>query len=241
LRLIASATARLVEVVDEVEREGHWEGHRSPEAWTALKCGTTPAHARQLVATARGLRDLPRVRAAFEAGSITGDHVSVMVNRGLTSEHEAQALRLAEVASVSQLRTALSFLPQPEREDSPRPEPSVRFGQRAEGMWRAVIELFPEDGELFAKALEAGRDEVFCDSHPDLDGDPDPRGAQGNNLGRRGRARSTRGADRSAPNHPTHRVNHPTSPPGSTESRPPTTRHAAANTPTGPGSAGSNA
>ncbi len=83
--LIASATARLVQVVDEVERDGQWEGHRSPEAWTALKCGTNPGHARQLVATARGLRDLPQVRAAFEAGTITADHVAVMVNRGLTA------------------------------------------------------------------------------------------------------------------------------------------------------------
>ena len=174
--LIASATARLVQVVDEVEREGQWEGHRSVEAWTALKCGTNPGHARQLVASARGLRDLPAVRAAFEAGSITADHVAVMVNRGLTAEHEDQALRLAEVTSVSQLRTALSFLPEPEPEaDKPAPEPSVRFGQRANGMWRAVIELFPEDGELLAKALEAARDEVFRDTHPDLEGDPDPR------------------------------------------------------------------
>ncbi len=79
------------------------------------------------------------------------------------------------MTSVSQLRTALSFLPEPEPEaDKPAPEPSVRFGQGADGMWRAVIELFPEDGELLAKALEAGRDEVFRDSHPEVEGDPDP-------------------------------------------------------------------
>ncbi len=175
--LIASATARLVEVVEAVEREGQWEGHRSVEAWTALKCGTSGGHARQLVATARGLRDLPAVRAAFEAGTVTADHVAVMVNRGLTVAHEDQALQLAAVASVAQLGTALSFLPQPEAEpaERPTPAPSVSFGQRDNGMWRAVIELFPEDGALLAKAFEAGRDEVFRDSHPDLDGEPDPR------------------------------------------------------------------
>ena len=175
--LIASATARLVEVVEAVEREGQWEGHRSVEAWTALKCGTSGGHARQLVATARGLRDLPAVRAAFEAGSITADHVAVMVNRGLTVAHEDQALNLAAVASVAQLGTALSFLPQPDTDaaERPAPSPSVSFGQRDNGMWRAVIELFPEDGALLAKAFEAGRDEVFRDTHPDLDGDPDPR------------------------------------------------------------------
>jgi len=173
--LISAATAELVELLADVLDRDVWHGFgiKSPEHWAAVRFGVSAAHASRLVAAAQGLRELPKTRAAFAAGEITEDHVAAIVCAGVTSVHDVQVVGLAQVATVSQLRKGLSFLPKPpaeveaEPEQAPAPEPdpverpSVSFGFRDDGMWGIHGRLLPEDGELVQKALFAARDAEF--------------------------------------------------------------------------------
>jgi hypothetical protein len=150
----------------------HGYGIKSPEHWAAVRFGVSAAHASRLVAAAQGLRELPKTRAAFAAGEITEDHVAAIVRAGVTPVHDVQVVGLAQVATVSQLRKGLSFLPKPPAEPEPEPEqppaepapverPYVSFGFRDDGMWAIHGRLLPEDGELVQKALFAARDAEF--------------------------------------------------------------------------------
>lgn len=185
--VVAVAEARLVEIIDEADRDGHWEGHRSVVAWAALKLGLAPGHARRLVRAARALRTLPVVRAVFREGRVTADHVAVLVERDLTPEREVAAVQLAEVASVTQLRRGLRHVPlrtvddeaataEAPTADAALPAAEVRFGDVGDGWWEARLRLPTPEGALVAKAIEAGRDAVFRDRNPDAAADAPPEG-----------------------------------------------------------------
>jgi hypothetical protein len=77
--IVNAAMGRLVGLLAKALETGGWEGFgiRSPEQWVAWRCGVSPAHARQLVAMARRLGELPRTRAALEAGELAEDQVTV--------------------------------------------------------------------------------------------------------------------------------------------------------------------
>src|SRR3954470_9421250 len=72
--------ARLVDVIATVITEELWNGQGilSPEHWVAWRCGVAPGRARQLVAIARRLDELPAHRALLRAGAITVDQAAVV-------------------------------------------------------------------------------------------------------------------------------------------------------------------
>ncbi len=173
--VISAATAELVDVLADALDRKVWHGYgiKSPEHWASVRFGVSASHASRLVAAARELRDLPKIRAAFAAGEITEDHVAVIIRAGVTEFHDGEVASLAQVATVPQLRKGLSFLPKPpaepeaepaagpERAPEPVVRPYVSFGVRDDGMWAINGRLRPEDGELVQKALFAGRDAEF--------------------------------------------------------------------------------
>ena len=120
--VLATATAGLVEVLTEAVESGLWEGEgfRSVEHWAAVRFGLSGSHAASLVRAAKILPALPACAAAFRAGEIGEDHVREIVRSGITADNDQGAADLARAATVSQLRTGLSFLPRPE------PEPRAR-------------------------------------------------------------------------------------------------------------------
>jgi hypothetical protein len=187
---MAAAAGELVGLIAEALEHGFWCGDgdfRSPEHWAAIRFGLGPARARRLVAAARGLVDLPEVRAAFVAGELTEDHVAEIVRAEVTPQHDAEVLNIARHATVTQLRTALSLLPpppappaepdadsdEPEAAPEPAPEPVARvgFGDREDGTWGLHASgLNPLDGALVDKALQAARNQLFRLRHgPDAD------------------------------------------------------------------------
>ena len=104
-----AAHARLVALVGEVLASRCWEGAGilSCEQWVAWKTGLSPGRARDVVAVARRQGELPVTMAAFAAGELAVDQVSV-VARHVPADCEAQAADLARLATVSQLRRSLS-------------------------------------------------------------------------------------------------------------------------------------
>jgi hypothetical protein len=190
--IMAAAAGGLVGLIAEALEHGYWHGDgdfRSPEHWAAVRFGLGPARARRLVAAARALVALPEIRAAFAAGELTEDHVAEIVRAEVSAHHDAEVLGIARNATVTQLRTALSFLPpapappaEPDAADEdpepgPVPEPGpervarVGFGDREDGTWGLVASgLNPLDGAVVDKALQAARNQLFRLRHgPDAD------------------------------------------------------------------------
>ena len=78
------------EVLSTIESNRLWEleGQRTFNAWLRQRTDTTAGAASRQIRHARALRDLlPLTRAALEAGSISTEHVAVLVREALLTEH----------------------------------------------------------------------------------------------------------------------------------------------------------
>jgi hypothetical protein len=183
--VIAAATAALVEVLAEAVRDELWRGFgiRSAEHWAMLRFGLSGPRARRLVAAARVLDDLPSCRDAFAGGRITEDHVAEVVRAGVTDLHDDQAVDLAQAATVSQLRRALSSLPaaavQPGEDGDPAsvapatpPTERLATGFGDDGRWYCHGGADADRGAVIDRALQAARDRLWRSRHADREPTP---------------------------------------------------------------------
>jgi len=106
-------------IVEALEGElwAQW-GLRSPEHWLSWQTGLAPAHAKQLVDTARRKAELPTTFAALADGELSIDQVATIAKHA-PAHTDAEVCELAKSATVSQLRHVLSTyvydpVPQPE-------------------------------------------------------------------------------------------------------------------------------
>src|SRR5690242_794343 len=113
--------SRIVEIVAEMDRDELCgaTGARSITALVAWKTGVTPRNADTMVAVARRLEEFPRCAHGLREGRLSLDQVGVIADRAAEGSDAHYAL--AEVATVTQLRTAVKLEPRPDPE--PRPEP----------------------------------------------------------------------------------------------------------------------
>ncbi|MDQ3146394.1 MAG: HNH endonuclease, partial [Actinomycetota bacterium] len=174
--VLNATSAELVSLVAEVLGTDVWQGVgiRSPEHWLTWQCGLSSARASSLVATARGLGELPRCRERFEAGALSEDQARVIA-QCTDAAHDAEVSDLAPLCTVSQLRHALRTIPV--AEPKPEPEPAgprreVSFGYGEDGWFWSRIRLRPEEGAVFETALCRARDAEFALRHPNAEGDP---------------------------------------------------------------------
>ncbi|HTZ13791.1 MAG TPA: DUF222 domain-containing protein, partial [Mycobacterium sp.] len=116
---------RVVQIVAELDREQLWgaTGARSVPALVAWKTGCSPANAQTISTIAGRLAEFPRCAAGMREGRLSADQVGVIAARAATGSDEHYA-QLARVATVSQLRTAVTLEPRPEPEPLPEPERS---------------------------------------------------------------------------------------------------------------------
>lgn len=117
------AAAALVDAVAEVIAAEAWAGggYRSIEHWVGLHCGLSSSRARQLVAAARRVNDLPVCAEAFRAGRLSLDQAAVIFVR-TPANRDAEVAGVAPYATVGQLRRmveALPPLPPPPRDTDP--------------------------------------------------------------------------------------------------------------------------
>src|ERR1700722_7051124 len=115
---------RIVQIVAEIDRDELCgiTGARSVPALVAWKTGCSPATAHTIATVARRLQEFPRCAKGMAEGRLSLDQVGVIAARAGegSDEHYAQ---LAGVATVNQLRTAVSLEPRPEPEPGPEPDP----------------------------------------------------------------------------------------------------------------------
>ncbi|MDQ3146022.1 MAG: 13E12 repeat family protein, partial [Actinomycetota bacterium] len=156
--VLNATSAELVSLVAEVLATDAWQGVgiRSPEHWLTWQCGLSSARAASLVATARGLAELPRCRELFEAGALSEDQARVIA-QCRDGAQDAQVADLAPNCTVSQLRHALRTIPVADPEPEPEPEPAaprreVSFGYGEDGWFWSRIHLRPEEGAVFETA-----------------------------------------------------------------------------------------
>jgi hypothetical protein len=101
--------AQLAHTVVEALEGDLWmqSGIKSVEHWLAWQTGLSPAHAKQLVDTARRASELPVTFAAFADGELSVDQVA-MIAKHTPAHNDAEVCQLAKSATVNQLRSVMS-------------------------------------------------------------------------------------------------------------------------------------
>src|ERR1700761_2244061 len=153
---------RVVEIVAEIDRDELWgaTGARSVPALVAWKLGCSSGNAHTITTIARRLAEFPRCAAGMRAGRLSADRVGVIAARAGagSDQHYAQ---LAAVATVNQLRTAVSLEPRPDPDPGPEPRASITKTSDDQGsVWR--IRLAHDEAAKFDAALASHRDALIA-------------------------------------------------------------------------------
>ena len=154
---------RIVDVIAEIDRDGLWglTGCRSVAALVAWKTGSSTANANTIAAIAHRQESFPRCTEGMREGRLSMDQVGVIASRAAdgSDEHYAQ---LAEVATVSQLRTAVSLEPRPDPGPQRDPEASItKTSNEYFDFWRLTLP-HAESATLEA-ALQSHRDALMAE------------------------------------------------------------------------------
>ena len=144
-------------------------GARSVAALLAWKTGSSPTNAHTIAAVARRTVEFPRCVQGLREGRLSLDQVGVIAERAAEGSDEHYAA-LAEVATVSQLRTAIKLEPRPEPD--PQPERQRSITKTTDGQstcWR--ITLPKVDAAKFDAALQSHQDALIAEWKRDHDDD----------------------------------------------------------------------
>ena len=153
--------ARIVEIVAEVDRDGLWgaTGARSVAGLVGWKMGSSSATAHTIATVAHRLEEFPRCVQGMREGRLSLDQVGVIAARAGAGSDEHYA-GLAAVATVSQLRTAVSLEPRPDPDPRPQPQASItKTADEAFSCWR--VKLAHPEAAKFEAALASHRDALI--------------------------------------------------------------------------------
>ena len=130
----------IVDVVAEIDREDlcGMTGAKSVPGLVAWKTGVSPRNAETMVAVARRSAEFPRCTAGLRDGRVSLDQVGVIAEQAADGSDEHYA-PLVEVATVTQLRTAVKLEPRP---PDPRPGPRRSIGKTSDETsctWRITV------------------------------------------------------------------------------------------------------
>ena len=166
---VNALNAELVRLVAEAMALECWHGpglHWSAQ-WIAWKTGMSAGRATQVMKLVARRDELPVTFAAFEAGELSVDQVSPIVEH-VPAYADADVCAFARAATVAQLRTVVrsyAFEPDPTKVDptveSKRPVESLSWSQGGDGRWRLRGELDPDHGLIVDAALREARDALF--------------------------------------------------------------------------------
>lgn len=161
---IAAATCRWLELVAEFDRRaGHeaW-GFHSCGAWVSWRCSIDPRSAREHVRVARALGELPLARDRFRRGELSYSKVRA-ITRIATPQIEAELVEMARFATAAQLERLVRGYRRSVSLESAAAAHRDRYLAHEwdeDGSLCIRGRLAPEDGALFLKALEAGREAI---------------------------------------------------------------------------------
>ena len=171
---------RVVEIVAEMERDELCgsTGARSIPAVVAWKTGTSLRNAHTIATIAHRLDEFPRLAAGMRDGRLSLDQVGVIAEHAAdgSDEHYAQ---LAAVATVTQLRKAVSLEPRPKPDPKPEPQRTITKHE-GDGYTTWKIRLPRVEAAKFEAAHRSHRDALISDwkhAH-DTDDTIDPEDGQ---------------------------------------------------------------
>ena len=160
---IYAGTCRWLELIAELDRRGDFSesGSGSCAEWLAWRCGLMPRSAREHVRVARRLSELPLIHAAFSRGEISYSKVRALT-RVADEGSERELLELASHLTAAQLDKAVRCYRRVTNAEANDLHANAYLGWHWDGDGSLVLRgrLAPEDGALFLRALEAGRDAV---------------------------------------------------------------------------------
>jgi uncharacterized protein DUF222/HNH endonuclease len=162
---------RIVEIAAEIDRDELCgaTGARSVAALMAWKTGSSSANAHTIAAVARRWTEFPRCVQGLREGRLSLDQVGVIAERAGEGSDEHYAA-LAEVATVSQLRTAIKLEPRPQPDPRPEPQRSItKTTDEQSTCWR--IKLPHVDAAKFDAALQSHQDALIAEWERDHDDD----------------------------------------------------------------------
>ncbi|WP_156675689.1 DUF222 domain-containing protein, partial [Mycobacterium sp. E188] len=154
---------RIVDLVAEIDREElcGMTGARSVPALVAWKLGLSSTTAHTIATVARRVEEFPRCAEGLRDGRLSLDQVGVIAARAGEGS-DAHYAQLARVATVHQLRTAISLEPRPERDPGPGPRPSITKTSDEElASWRITLDHL--DAATFDAALQSHRDALIAE------------------------------------------------------------------------------
>ena len=160
---------RIVEIAAEMDRDELCgaTGARSVAALMAWKTGSSSANAHTIAAVARRWTEFPRCVQGLREGRLSLDQVGVIAERAGEGSDEHYAA-LAEVATVSQLRTAIKLEPRPQPDPRPQPQRSItKTTDEQFTCWR--IKLPHVDAAKFDAALASHSDALIAEWKRDHD------------------------------------------------------------------------
>jgi hypothetical protein len=155
---IYAGTCRWLELVAELDRRGGFPGCTVAE-WLAWRCALSPRAAREHVRVARRLAELPLVHEAFASGELSYAKVRSLT-RVATERSEEELLELARHLTASQLDRAVGAYRRVTAAEANEVEDLAYVGYSwdPDGLLVVRARLTPEQGALFVRGLEAGRD-----------------------------------------------------------------------------------
>ena len=154
---------RIVEIVAEIDHDGIWgaTGARSVAALVAWKLGASSATAHTITTIAGRIQEFPRCTEGLREGRLSLDQVGAIA-AGAGDGSDEHYARLASVATVSQLRTAVRLEPRPDPDPRPPAARSViKTGGQHSTSWR--ITLPHDEAAMFDAALQSHLDALITD------------------------------------------------------------------------------
>ena len=154
---------RIVELIAKLDREQLWgyTGVRSLAALVAWKLGVSPANAGNIATVAERLEEFPRCAAGVREGRLSLDQIGAIAARAGEGSDDHYA-ELAAVATVAQLRKAVSLEPRPET--APRSDPPrgiVTTSTETSTTWK--ITLPSEEAATVDAALQSHHDALVAE------------------------------------------------------------------------------
>lgn len=162
---ISFCHARVIALIDEVERRGlwaEWVGVKTLTEWVMHVASVTMHTAREYVRVMVALREMPKVKKGLADGDISFSKVREVTRLGARIGDD-EALRLATLATGSQIsRISQNYQQLADKiDDGPFPlflaQDSVSMRQVGPGRTRITIELEEDEAAEIATMLDAAR------------------------------------------------------------------------------------
>ena len=170
---IAFCHARVITLIEEVERRGlwaEWVGVKTLTEWVMHVASVSMHTAREYVRVMRALREMPKVKKSLAGGDVSFSKVREVTRLGERIGDD-EALRLATLATGSQIsRISQNYQQLADKIDNgPFPlylaQDSVSMRQVAPGRTRITIELEEDDAAEIAAMLDAARQVLERPAH----------------------------------------------------------------------------